>query len=310
MRDFSSLRIWFMAGTLEHGGAERQLLYMLQALHRGGASLRVLCFDHGEFWEEPIRSLGVPVTWVGQRQSRLARLFRVLRGLRDGPPDVFQSQHFFANAYVGLCGRLLGIATIGALRSEGTAEMQKNGLVGGWLNLHLPPLIAANNRNVIQQAIARGISPENLYFLPNAVDTQRFKPAGTSAARPLTLLAVGRLSREKRFDRFISALGRLRTELNRDVRGWIVGPTQDHGLRKELEAGAAKLGLFPGCLQFLGGISNMAPLFASSPPISKAPLMCYSKRWPRDCQSWLLRWAASRKSSGMVRLALWLNARI
>jgi glycosyltransferase involved in cell wall biosynthesis len=261
MRDFSRLKIWFLAGTLEHGGAERQLFYILQALGQRGATLRVLCLDQGEFWEEPIRALGVPVTWVGQRQSRLARLARVLQELRNGPPDLFQSQHFFANAYVGLAGRLLGLGAIGALRSEGSAEWQKNGMVGGWLNLRLPPFIAANNRNVMQQAIARGFSPENLYFLPNAVDTQRFRSAGASGARPLTLLAVGRLSREKRFDRFISALGRLRDELDVEVRGWIVGPSQDQGLWCELQAQAAELGLIPGRLQFVGGVSDMAAFY-------------------------------------------------
>src|SRR5262245_45489832 len=109
MRDFSKLNICFVAGTLEHGGAERQLDYMLQALCQRGAAPRVLCFDRGQFWEEPVRSLGVPVTWVGQRQSRLARLVRVLRELQADPPDLLQSQHFFANAYVGLSSRLLGL---------------------------------------------------------------------------------------------------------------------------------------------------------------------------------------------------------
>jgi glycosyltransferase involved in cell wall biosynthesis len=93
------------------------------------------------------------------------------------------------------------------------------------------------------------------------VDTQRFKPAGGSTRRPLTLLAVGRLAKQKRFDRFISLLGRVRAELNRELRGWIVGPAQEPGLRKELEVQAAHLGLFPGCLEFLGGVSNMGPLY-------------------------------------------------
>src|SRR5262245_24237015 len=100
MRDFSRLKICFMAGTLEHGGAERQLFYMLQALCRRGATPRLLCLDRG-VWEDAIRSLGISPTWVGQRQSRFARLIRVLKELRDDPPDLFQSQHFFANAYVG-----------------------------------------------------------------------------------------------------------------------------------------------------------------------------------------------------------------
>ncbi len=261
MHDFPELRVCFLAGTLEHGGAERQLFYVLQALREQGAVPRLLCLDRGEFWEEPIRSLGVPVTWVGERQSRLARLVRIVRELRKDPPDVFQSQHFFANAYVGLAALLLRVNGIGAMRNEETSECQANGAVGGWLNLHLPPLIAANSRVAMEQAVARGLSPSRLHFLPNVVDTQRFKPASGPGERPLTLIGVGRLARQKRFDRFVSALGRLREQLKAEVRGWIVGPTQDYCLRTELEAQAARLGLLPRYLRFLGGVSDMALLY-------------------------------------------------
>lgn len=261
MRNLSKLNICFLAGTLEHGGAERQLFYMLRALCQHGVAVRVLSLDHGEFWEGPIQSLGVPVTWVGQHQSRLARLFRVLRELRNDPPALFQSQHFFANAYVGLAARFLGVPAIGAMRNEETAERRENGPIGGWLNLHLPRNIAANSKVAIQQAIARGVPPDHLYFLPNVVDTQRFKPAGGAAVTPVTLLTVGRLTKQKRFDRFISVLGRLRAESNLKVRGWIVGPAQDRRLREELEAQAGQLGLLPERLTFLGGVSDMGPLY-------------------------------------------------
>ncbi len=159
MPDLSRLKICFLAGTLEHGGAERQLFYMLRALQQQGAGLRVLCLDSGQFWEQPIRALGVPVTWVGQRRSHFARLVRILQELRGTPPDLLQSQHFFGNAYVGLAGLLLRVYGIGAIRNEEKAELLKNGRLGGRLNLHLPRLIAANSRIAIEQAIAGGVSP-------------------------------------------------------------------------------------------------------------------------------------------------------
>lgn len=258
MNILSKLKICFLAGTLEHGGAERQLFYMLQALRQRDVAVRLLCLDRGQFWEAAIRSLGVPVTWVGQRRSRLGRLIRILRELRADPPDVCQSQHFFANAYLAMAGRWLGVKAIGAIRNEANTELQENGNFGGWLNLHLPRLIAANTRVAIQQAVAQGIPSSRLYFLPNVVDTQRFRPANGSTQRPLTLLAVGRVTRQKRFDRFISILGRAQERLDREVRGWIVGPEQDQGLRTELEGLAASVGLPPRCLRFLGGVSDMA----------------------------------------------------
>src|SRR5882672_1758861 len=146
MRDLSKLKLCFLAGTLEHGGAERQLFYILQALCREGASPRLLSLDRGEFWEKTIKALGVCVTWVGEQPARLTRLFRVLKELRKNPPDVLQSQHFFANAYVGAAARLLQMTGIGAMRNNGRSEVSESGSLGGWLNLHLPRTIAANSQ--------------------------------------------------------------------------------------------------------------------------------------------------------------------
>ena len=70
MRNVTGVKVCFVAGTLEHGGAERQLFYMLQALCRVGVNARLLSMDRGEFWESRIKGLGVSVTCVGDRPSR------------------------------------------------------------------------------------------------------------------------------------------------------------------------------------------------------------------------------------------------
>jgi glycosyltransferase involved in cell wall biosynthesis len=261
MPAFSQLKICFVAGTLEHGGAERQLFYILRELRNRGAALKLLCLDRGGFWEPAIRSLGIPLVWVGANQSRLARLLKVLKELRGEPADVLQSQHFFANAYVGLAARLLRLSGIGAMRNEGDAEIQMNGRVGGRLNLHLPPMIAANSKAAIEQMMARGVPRSRLYFLPNVVDTEQFKPEADQDRPSVVLMASGRLVKQKRFDRMISIVGRLRNDLNLDVRAMIVGPPQDPVLRPELERQALGLGLTPDQVQFVGGVADMVPYY-------------------------------------------------
>jgi glycosyltransferase involved in cell wall biosynthesis len=262
MRDLSKLKICFLAGTLEHGGAERQLFYILQALRQAGASLRLLSLDRGEFWEETIKALGVSVTWVGDQPSRLKRLFRVVKEARKDPPDVLQSQHFFANAYVGMTARLLQMTGIGAMRNDGRSEVAESGLLGGRLNLRLPKIMAANSQVAIQYAISRGVPPSRLYFLPNVVDAERFKPGDRVADGPFVLIAVGRVAKQKRLDRFISLLGCLRRDFKLDVKGWIVGPArEDEGLKTQLETQAGNLGLLPDHLQFRGGVADMTSVY-------------------------------------------------
>ena len=157
MRNLSRLKLCFLAGTLEHGGAERQLFYILQALCQAGATPRLLSLDQGEFWEETIKALGVCVSWVGDRPSRLTRLFRVLKEVRKNPPDVLQSQHFYTNAYVGVAARLVQASGIGAMRNNGRTEVSESGILGGWANLRLPRTIAANSQIARQYAIAQGV---------------------------------------------------------------------------------------------------------------------------------------------------------
>jgi glycosyltransferase involved in cell wall biosynthesis len=189
--------------------------------------------------------------------------------LREEPADILQSQHFYTNAYAAVAAWLLNCKGIGALRSNGQFDLTQCGRIGGRINLHLPGILAANSRSSIQYAMNRGIESSRLHFLPNVVDTEQFTPAEPNLApgdrsEPLTLLAVGRLTREKRFDRFISILHKLRVS-GLDVRGWIVGSSRvNENLRPELEQQAAALGLLPDALQFLGSASDMGAIYRRS----------------------------------------------
>lgn len=262
MLSLSKLRICYLAGTLGQGGAERQLFYAIRALRRGGASVRVLSLDSGGFWEAPIKQLDVTVTCVGQTRSRFIRVCRIVKALKKEPADVLQSQHFFANAYASLSAFFVKCKAIGALRSNGRFDLSQCGKLGGRINLHLPRVIAANSCSSIEYAVDHGVPRSRLFFLPNAVDTDQFKPAAKARQAPITLLTVGRLTAEKRIDRFITLVHQLRAYHDLDVRGWIVGTTRaDQDLRPVLERQAAALGLRSDSLRFLGSISDMPSLY-------------------------------------------------
>jgi glycosyltransferase involved in cell wall biosynthesis len=258
----SGLKICFLAGTLEHGGAERQLFYWLRTLGQCGADSTVLSLDRGEFWEGPIQNLGVSVVWVGQERSRLRRLFRITKQLRQTPAQAIQSQHFFANGYVGMVGKILGIGSIGAIRNDGVTEVLQSGRIGGQLNLRLPATLAANSRRGVRYAVGQGVSSKHLFFLPNVIDTQRFSPVNHPAQSPFTLLAVGRLVEQKRLDRFLLVLSRLRQQLRLDVKGLIVGPSRaGDAVRERLESLARQLGLLPDAVQFYGAVADMTRIY-------------------------------------------------
>jgi glycosyltransferase involved in cell wall biosynthesis len=256
--DLSKLKICFLAGTLGQGGAEQQLFYNLSVLRQCGTDVRLLCLSQHEFWEDRIKRLGVPIIYVGQAESKPRRLFHIIAELRRAPPAIFQSQHFFASAYVGVAARLLRIPGIGALRSNGFSEVLRSGRVGSWLNLRAPKVIVANSQAAIRYATEYGVRPERLYFLPNAVDTNHLRPGVRSGGETVRLIGVGRLHEPKRFDRFLSTLARLRREGNRPVTGVIVG---DGPLQVQLEKQAQALGLLPSAVEFKGRIADVAPIY-------------------------------------------------
>jgi glycosyltransferase involved in cell wall biosynthesis len=261
MLQLSKLKICYLAGTLGQGGAERQLFYTVQVLAKAGAAVRVFTLERHGYWEEPIRECGVKLEWVG-RGSRLQRVWRIVKALKQVSPDLFLAQHFYTNAYVALAGLLHGCPAVGAVRSSGHFDLLKCGAIGGRINLRLPKILAANSKSAIRYAAERGVPQHRLYFLPNVVDTERFRPANAVAKDQLTLLAVGRLTREKRLDRFLRLVHRIRTQHGLNARGLIVGTTRpEENLRPALEAQAAALGLLPDALEFRNSTPNMPEIF-------------------------------------------------
>jgi glycosyltransferase involved in cell wall biosynthesis len=240
------------------GGAERQLFYILRALSESGAEVRLLSLTQGEFWQEKIEALGVKVIWVGQSQSKARRLSCIFREVRHFGPTIIQSQHFFTNLYASVTARLLSVREIGAVRSDVISEVRANGNVLGRLSLRVPRLIAANSRTGIKNAVSLGLPSPRLHFLPNVVDTDYFSRAERAANGTIKLIAVGRLVRQKRFDRFIDLIDSLNRAHGVRVKGLIVGAGEE---RDNLKRQAESLGLGEQELEFKGAVSDVRAVY-------------------------------------------------
>lgn len=258
MLDLAKLNLCFLAGTLGQGGAERQLYYILKALRDSGANPRLMCLTRDEFWEKKVTELKVPVTWIGNHQSKLARVVALVKALRRNPPDILQSQHFYTNLYVAAAARALGIREIAALRNDGISEMRANGPVLGRLSLRVPRLLVANSRAAIRNAIALGVPDARLHFLPNVVDTLQFKPEPREPKRTVTLITAGRLVEQKRLDRFLRIVMNISRHSQFPIKAIIVGKGP---LQSQLEMQAAQMNLLPDVVEFRGAIDDMASVY-------------------------------------------------
>lgn len=253
--------VCFIAGTLGQGGAERQLFYTLKSLQQSGVRLRVLSLTRGEYWEKRIRDLGITVSWVGQHGSKLMRLASIMKTLRRFPPQVLQSQHVFTNLYAVATARALGVRELGALRNSGASDVWSNGKVIGRLNLRAPRSLVVNSHSAMRKAIALGVPSRNLHFLPNVVDSDLFEPAAPRGSDSIRLLAVGRLVKEKRMDRFVNLVGQLCKRSSKSISATIVGTGP---LREQIQKQAAQLTLLPGVLELKDPVSDMKLVYQQS----------------------------------------------
>ncbi len=211
MLDLAELKICFIAGTLGQGGAERQLFHILQILKRCGSETRVLCLTRGEYWEKRLIESGIDVRWVGQSPSRPMRLARIIADLRHNRPQIVQSQHFFTNPYAVVASRILGLREVGAIRGDADVEVSNSGRLIGVLGLLAPRTIAANSEAAIRRMESSGIPAARLHLLRNVVDTDVFTPGRTAEQRAVTICAVGRLVKQKRFDRLLNVFAKVRS---------------------------------------------------------------------------------------------------
>jgi glycosyltransferase involved in cell wall biosynthesis len=249
----------FVAGNLAFGGAERQLFYLATALRRAGAKVRVLCLTKGDFWEHRLKETGVSVTWVGQHASRLRRLTHIVSRLRHDCPSVVQSHHFYTNLYVVAAARVLGLREVGAVRNDAYCEVAFTGTLGP-LSLRAPRLLAANSRAGADNAVALGVPAHRVRLLANVVDTDQFAPAARSEHGSLRLLAIG-MRAEKRVDRFLALVSRLRSQARLPVTAAIVGDGPD---RRKWEQRAIELGLPPEIVSFTGARPVTADVYGAA----------------------------------------------
>jgi glycosyltransferase involved in cell wall biosynthesis len=253
------MKVCFIVGTLGCGGAEKQLVFMLRALKLAAVEARALCLTSGESYEAEIKSLGVEIEYIGEKQNRLWRLWKIIQNLRNRPADIIQSSHFYTNIYAALAGKALNIPSLGAIRSNLKSELKINKSLGKF-QISLPSFLIANSDLARRTAIERGIAPDKIDFVRNVVEVELNESEIASKSKEnITFLFVGRLGKEKRPDRFVrlaAALVEKYPEL--PLRFQIAG---DGVLRTEIEAQVKSCNLPANKFEFLGECAKMNEVY-------------------------------------------------
>jgi glycosyltransferase involved in cell wall biosynthesis len=239
-----------VAGQLVLGGAERQLHLWLSHLDRERFRPVVLTLHPGagDYWEESIERLGIPLLRVPRARNRLARLFAVARALKPHRPELIHGWHLFASPYAGAAGKLLGArASLGSLR--GSFDAYRRQRAEAVLTECLVDGILVNSRSAGDRlAASHGARRKRIYTLPNAVEErveERSRARADWSARwgipedRFWIGSVGRLDRGKRFDHLFEVAALL-ARSGRNVHAVLVG---EGPAREELRQRARALGI-------------------------------------------------------------------
>ena len=252
----SRTNILQIVGNAIVGGMENYVVRLVERLPRDRFGVSVLAPFESPFTDQ-LRNVGAdvfitPVTDEPSWQSiQLASALIQSRSI-----DVIQSHLPNAHVLAALAGRLSGrpvLATVHG-RALTTLDLEVHKLAGTQL--------AVVCRHSYFQALGIGIDPRHVHYLPNGVDTERFRPQrvrdgalrtkfGIAAQTPLVGF-IGRLSTEKGPDLFLRMALSVRAQVP-SAEFVLVG---DGAMLKQLQTFAKRFGL-ADAVHFAGNQSDM-----------------------------------------------------
>ena len=226
-------KMFFIAGTLGQGGAEKQLYYLVKELLLLGYDVKVACLIKGEYWQAELEKLGINVLHISKR-GKVSRLRQIHSMLKKSKPDLVFSMHFFTNFYGALPAKLLGIKSVGSIRSNGFHEIEHLGKLMGALCYYVPNIIIANSVHGAENMAKIFPGRKQASVLPNAVELSAYDHLPFKALPDVpVLLVIARLIPLKRVHLFIELIGRLNA-LNMPCKGIIVGYGPEENRLKHL----------------------------------------------------------------------------
>jgi glycosyltransferase involved in cell wall biosynthesis len=212
-----SPRILLLSTSLGMGGADRQILYLAQALMDNRYEVRLVSMTPPEeMGREAIRE-GLPITSLDMRRGHAdwRALQRLVAMLREWQPHVLTSFMYHANLLGRLAGRLAGVPVIvTSIRSEQNGSASRDWLMR--LTNWMDHCCTTNSQQVAESLRNRRLVPgRKLRVIPNGVDLAALSVPVNERARirselgvaptEFLWLAVGRLLAQKDYPTLLRA---------------------------------------------------------------------------------------------------------
>lgn len=198
-RTHNPLSILYVATGLFRGGAELMLYRLLSRLDRTRFTPQVVSLlDHGPVSRE-IQALGIHVRSLGMKQGipNLAVVLRLVRWLRQDPPDMMQTWMYHADLVGGLAARLVGnIPVAWGIRNSNLSPETSSRLTYltvktcAILSRWLPDRIVCCSEAVREIHAATGYVAKKMMVIPNGYELDTFRPDSEARASVRKKLGV------------------------------------------------------------------------------------------------------------------------
>lgn len=246
--------IVIIAGTLGHGGAEKQLYLLAKSLFENDYKIMVISLTKDEFWEKELIKIGINVENIPQ-MSRVKKFLAIHKLVKQIEPNIVYSFHFYTSFYAGLL-RLFhkNLLTIGSIRNDGNSEISANGM-WSWLHMHSCNKIISNNlfgKQMICEKLK--ISKEKISILNNAFDFKNHLNQVSNREKSKAAF-IGRLVNSKDPMMLVDIWKKTQT-LGKNIHLDIIG---DGILKVEIQNKIAENKL-EGCIDLLGIRENASGL--------------------------------------------------
>ncbi|HOL66830.1 MAG TPA: glycosyltransferase [bacterium] len=243
-------RVYYIIGTLEIGGAEKQLLKLCQGLDKKKFLPGVIVLRSGGALKKDFLKSGVEVLEAGKRFKVDVFFFlRLVRILKKEKPDIVHTFMFTANTWGRLAALLAGVPII--FSSERCVDIWKR-----WYHRLIDRFLLRFTRQVVANSLAvrdfyqrrERIPQEKITVIPNGIEVEKFADISLSSDKKKALGleeasfvigAGGRFTPQKGLIFLIRAMPEV-LKVFPDAVAVLVG---DGPLRKELETAARQAGV-------------------------------------------------------------------
>ncbi len=211
-----SYRILFLTSSLSSGGAENHLLNLCRFLRLGGHETAVCTFSPREdglesaLLLEGIELNRVPIGSLSDiaLPGKISGLKRVVERF---DPDILHAHLFHGEVLAWVASHFTGAPLIATRHSSGLEFRGWRRLLTGFMRRRYGALIAVSN-GAVEEARDQGFGEEAIHLIPNAIDTDRFRPIADEDRRSLRAELLERFfpgADEK--TPIVGAVGRIKT---------------------------------------------------------------------------------------------------